>query len=56
MLLVEKKNVGKKPLSHVGPSLWSNLNKTLKTLTSLNAFQHNVKQHYFNELKKKGSK
>ena len=40
--------------TNVGPSLWNNLNKTLKTSTSLNAFKHNIKQH-FNELKKKES-
>ena len=49
-----RKNVGQKALSHVSPSLWNNLNKTLKTSTSLNAFKHNIK-HYFNELKKQES-
>ena len=49
-----KTNVGQKALSYVGPSLWNNLNKTLKTSTSLNAFKHNIK-HYFNEFKKKES-
>ena len=29
--------------------------KTLKTSTSLNNFKHNMKKHYFNELKKKES-
>ena len=33
-----KTNVGQKALSYVGPSLWNNLNTTLKTSTSLNAF------------------
>ena len=47
-----KTNVGQKALSYVGPSLWNNLNKTLKTSISLNTFQHNIKKHYFNELKK----
>ena len=50
-----KTNVGQKALSYVGPSLWNNLNKMLKTSTSLNTFKHNIKQHLFNELKKKGS-
>ena len=53
-----KTNVGHltlSALSYVGSSLWNNLNKTLKTSTSLNAFKHNIKQHYFNELKKKES-
>ena len=48
-----KTNVGQKALSYVGPSLWNNLNKTLKTSTSLNTFKHNIKKHSFNELKKK---
>ena len=47
-------NVGQKALSYVGPSLWNNLNKTLKTSTNLNTFKHNIKQH-FNGLKKKES-
>ena len=38
-----KTNVGQKALSYVGPSLWNNLNKTLKTS---NAFKHNIKQHF----------
>ena len=50
-----KTNVEQKALSYVGPSLWNNLNKTLKISTSLNAFKHNIKQHYFNELEKKES-
>ena len=48
-----KTNVRKKALSYVRPSLWNNLSKTLKTSTSLNTFKHNIKKHYFNELKKK---
>ena len=48
-------NVGLKALPYVDPSLWKNLNKTLKTSTSLNAFKHNIKQHFFNELKKEES-
>ena len=48
-------NAAQKALSYVDPSLCNNLNKTLKTLTSLNAFKQNIKQHYFNELKKKES-
>ena len=31
-----KTNVGQKALFYVGPSLWNNLNKTLKTSISLN--------------------
>ena len=50
-----KTNVGQKALSYFDPSLWDNLTKTLKTSTSLNAFKLDVKQHYFNELKKRES-
>ena len=50
-----KINVEQKVLSYVGPSLWSYLKKTLKTTTSLNAFKHDIKQNYLNELKKKES-
>ena len=50
-----KTNARQKSLSFIGPSLWNNLNKTLKTSTSLNAFKHDIKQHYFDELQKKES-
>jgi len=48
-------NVGQKALSYVGPSLWNNLNNSLKTSISLNAFKHNIKSHFFNELRRKES-
>ena len=50
-----KTNVGQKALSYVGLSLRNNLNKTLKTLTSLNSFKHNIKKHFFTELEKRES-
>ena len=50
-----KTNVGQKALSFVDASLWNNLNKTLKASSGLNVFKHNIKQHYFNELKNKSS-
>ena len=56
-----KTNVRQKALSYVGPSLWNNSNKTLKTSTSLNTFKHiiliteNTFKHYSNELKKNES-
>ena len=50
-----KANVRQKVLSYVGPSIWNNLNKTLKTSTSLNTFKDIMKKHYFNELNKKES-
>ena len=39
-----KTNIEQKALSYVGPSLWNNLNKTLKTYTSIHVFKHNIKQ------------
>ena len=48
-------NIGQKALSYIGPSLWNNLNKSLKTSGSINSFKHKIKEHYFNELKKKDS-
>ena len=37
-----KTNVGQKAISYAGPSPWKNLNKTLRTSTSLNAFKNNI--------------
>ena len=48
-------NIGQKALSYIGPFLWNNLQNTLKSATSINAFKHSIKNHYFNELKKKES-
>ena len=36
--LKQKTSVRQKALSYVGPSLWNNLDKTLKTSTSLKCF------------------
>ena len=41
-VLCQKGIVGQKGLSFVGHLLWNNLNKTLKTSTSVNAFKHNI--------------
>ena len=48
-------NIGQKALSYIGPFLWNNLQNTLKSATGINAFKHSIKNHYFNELKKKES-
>ena len=42
-----KTNQGLRALSYICPSLWNNLDKSLKTSVSLNAFKHNIKHHYF---------
>ena len=42
-----KTNLGLRALSYDGPSLWNNLDKSLKTSSSLNTFKHNIKNQYF---------
>ena len=48
-----KTNQGLRALSFIGPSLWNNLEKSLKTSVSLNTFKHNVKEYYFQNGNKK---
>ena len=45
-----KTNQGLNALSYVGPSLWNNLDHSLKTSTSLLAFKHNVKDNFFKKI------
>ena len=40
-------------LSYIGSSLWNNLDKSLKTSVSLNAFKHNFKDQYLRKGNKK---
>ena len=42
-----KTNQGLRALSYVGPSLWNNLDKSLKTSASLNTFKHDIKKQFF---------
>ena len=42
-----KTNQGLRALSFVGPSLWNNLDKSIKTSASLNAFKPNIKNQFF---------
>ena len=42
-----KTNQGLKALSYLGPSLWNNLDNSLKKSVSLNGFKHNLKDYYF---------
>ena len=48
-----KTNQGLKALSYLGPSLWNNLDNSLKKSVSLNAFKHNLKDYYFRTGKEK---
>ena len=47
-----KTNQGLRALSYIGPSLWNNLNNSLKTSVSLNTFKHNYKEHFFQKASK----
>ena len=42
-----KTNEGLRALPYIGPSLWNNQDKSLKTSASLNSFKHNIKDYYF---------
>ena len=44
---MKKTNQGLRALSYVGPSLWNNLDKSLKTSASLNTFKHDIKNQFF---------
>ena len=56
MFLVKKQMLDKKLYLMLVLHLGNNLNNTLKTSTSLNAFKQNIiLVNYFNELKKKES-
>ena len=41
--------------SYIGPSLWNDQDKSLKTSASLNGFKHNIKDYYFRKGNKKES-
>ena len=46
-----KTNMEQKALSYIGPSLWTNLSKSMKKKTILNTFnQHNLKKQYLGNL------
>ena len=42
-----KTNLGFRAQPYSGPSIWNKLDKSLKISVSLNAFKHNLKDHYF---------
>ena len=48
-----KTNQGLRALSYTGPSLWNNLDNSVKTSVSLNAFKHNLKNHFFRKMNAK---
>ena len=47
-----KTNQGLRALSYIGPSLWNNLDNSLKKSPSLNAFKHNIKHQFFKNANK----
>ena len=48
-----KTTLGQNSLSYLGPSIWNKLPENIKRCNNVNTFKHNVKKHYFNEIKKK---
>ena len=50
-----KTNQSLRALSYIGPSLWNNQDKSLKTSATLSAFKHNIKDYYFRKGNKKES-
>ena len=49
------KNSGQKALSFMGPKLWNNLSSNVKSVSdiNLNKFKHDIKEIFFEDLKKK---
>ena len=48
-----KTKQGQNCLSFIGPSIWNKLPNSIKESTSANSFKHKLKDHFFNERKKK---
>ena len=46
-----KTTMGQKSLPYIGPSVWNKLPSSMKRNTGLNKFKHDVKKHYFRELR-----
>ena len=43
-------NTGQKAFSFIGSSFWNQIPETLKKTDNLNAFKHNLKKHFFNQM------
>ena len=52
---LRSKNLGQKGLSFMGPKLWNNLTSNVKSVSNVNVnkFKHNLKEIFFENLKKK---
>ena len=48
-----KTTQGQNSLSYIGPSVWNKLPENIKRCNNVNVFKHDVKKHYFNEIKRK---
>ena len=48
-----KTTQGQNSLSYIGPSVWNKLSENIKSCNNINTFKHNVKKHFFNEIKRK---
>ena len=47
-----KTSQGQNSLSFIGPSVWNKLSESNKSCNTVNTFKHNVKKHFFNEIKR----
>ena len=50
-----KTTMGLRSLSYTAASSWNILPSSIKGSKSLNSFKHNLKLHFFSEMKKKGN-
>ena len=48
-----KTTQGQNSLSYISPAIWNELPEKIKSCNNANTFKHKVKEHYFNEVKRK---
>ena len=48
-----KTTQGQNSLSYIGPAVWNKLPENIKNCTNVNTFKHDIKKHYFNEIRRK---
>ena len=47
-----KTTQGQSSLSYIGPAVWNKLPENIKNCKNVNTFKHEVKKHYFNEIRR----
>ena len=51
--LFRKTTQGQNSLSYIGHAIWNILPENIKSCTNVNTFKHDIKEHYFNEIRRK---